>query len=184
MGDVDYGKTARFGGALGITTYLLAWLIGFFIKNGGQPQATLDFVPTLTEGVKNSLVTGINTDFASQLLGWVSGVSPFNLWGLLVVAIAGMIIAVVGAFIVDVIKNNALGKFINKTMLRKIVGIAVIGSLAVGFLVTLFAGNAQLPAFWATITMVIYFAIVAFVYRGLQTLFGDTNLGKQLLVSP
>ena len=183
MGNVDYVKTARFGAGIGILTYILAWAVGFFIKNGGSPQATLDFIPTLTEGVKTNIQQGIDTSFASQMLGWLSGITPFNLMALITVAIAGVIIAVVGVFVVNAIGNTAVGKFINRTMIRKIVGIIVVGSIIVTFSISLFAGSPQLPAFMATVTMVIYFTIVAFVYRGLQTVFPALEKNK-ILVSP
>ena len=179
---IDIGKSARFGGALGVITYLLSWIVGFLIKNGGQPQASLNFIPTLTEGVKNNIVSGFDTSFASKLLGWISGISPFNFMGLITVAIAGVILAIVGAFIVDAVKNNAFGKFINKTELRQIVGITLLGSLVISLAISLFAGSVQLPAIWATVTMAIYFIIVAYVYIGLQTIF--PQLKKNLLISP
>lgn len=183
MGNVDYVKTSRFGASIGILTYLLAWVVGFFVKNGGSPQATLDFIPTLTEGVKQNLQAGINTDLSSRVLAWLSGISPFDLMGLITVAIGGILIAVVGASIVNAAGNTAVGKYINKTMLREIVGITVLGSLVIAFGLTLFAGNPALPALWATVTMAIYFTIVAFVYRGLQTVFPALEKNK-ILVSP
>ena len=78
MGNVDYVKTLKFGAGIGILTYLLAWVVGFFVKNGGSPQATLDFIPTLTEGVKANVQAGINTDWSSRILAWISGISPFD----------------------------------------------------------------------------------------------------------
>ena len=176
----DYAKTARFGGMFGILTYLLAWLLGFFIKSGGQAQATLKFIPTLTEGVKQNIQSGVNTDFASRLLGWVSGISPFDLMGLITVAIAGIIIALVGTFIVDTARNTQFGKWIVKTMLRKIVGIVVIGSLGVTFFVNLLSGNVQLPVLMTTITLTIYFTVVAYIYVGLRSI----KALEKLLVSP
>ena len=97
---VDYNKTIRFGAGLGVVTYLLTQAVGFFVKNAGDSQATLSFIPTLTEGVKQNVQSGINTDIASQLLAFLSGINPFNIMGLITIVVAGIILAVVGAFIV------------------------------------------------------------------------------------
>ncbi len=167
---VEVMKNLRFGATFGAFLYLVNWLIGFFAKGGGEPQASLAFIPTLTEGAKAS-IAALPTDMASRVLAWISGISNFSFTGLLTLAITGAIVAVVGAFIVDMIKGNALGKFINKSELNKIVGILIIGSIVVTALLNIFAGNPQLPALMATLTMVIYFAVFAFIYRGLQNAF-------------
>lgn len=178
---VDYVKTAGFGARFGAFLYLLGWLIGWFAKNGGSPQATLDFIPTLAEGAKTNIQT-LPTDLASKILAWISGISPFDFMGLIVMVITGAIVAVVGAFFVNWIKNTGVGRFINKTEVRQITGIIVIGSVIITGLLSVFAGNPQLPALWATITMVIYFAVFALAYKGLQKLF--PALEKKILTSP
>lgn len=178
---IDFMKNLRFGATFGVFLYLLGWLLGLFSKNSGSPQATLDFIPTLTEGAKAN-IQALPTDLASRILAWVSGINPFDFMGILILAITGAIVAVVGAWIIDVARNTAFGKFLNKSELNKIVGIIVIGSIIVTGLLSFFAGNPELPALMATVTMVIYFVVFAFIYRGLQNLF--PALKKQILVSP
>ena len=179
--EVKIIKTLRFGATFGIFLYLLNWLIGLMMKNGGQPQASLNFIPTLTEGARAN-IQALPTDLASRLMAWISGISPWDWGGLIIMVITGAIVALVGAYIVEWIKGNAIGKFISKSELRYIVGTIVIGSVVVTGLVNAFAGNPQLPAFMGTLTMVIYFTIFAFMYRGLQTLLPASK--KQVLVSP
>ena len=178
----DYIKSARFGASLGVLTYFLGWIVGFFMKNGGQPQASLSFAP-LTDTAKNVITSNIDTSLASKILAWISGINPFDIVGLITIAIAGVIIAVVGAFLLDLLKNTAIGKWIAGGNIRQIVGITAIGSLTVGLAVSLFAGSPQIPAFTATITMLIYFTIVAYVFKGLQTLFPALEKNG-LLTSP
>jgi len=168
---IDIQKSLRVGFGVGITAWLISFVYNMFATVGGI-QASLNLAP-ITDSVKQQIQAGINTDLASRIIGWLNGVLPISLMGLITLAVAGALIVLAGTWLINVIPVKQLreGK-----SLRRLVTITVIGSLGLGLLVSFFAGNPSLPAFSAAISMVIYFTIVAFVYGVIANL----SKGNQL----
>ena len=176
---INYKTASQFGFVWGVFTYLLAWIVGLIVNTGTQAQATLN-IALIGEGVKSQFATGVPTDLASRIIAWVSGIIPFSLTGLVTVAFAGFLIAIIGAFVLNNIKALAP---LMKTPLRRIVSISVIGATISGAIVSFMAGNSALPAIGATASMVIYFTIAAVLYVGVSNLVSKTQLRK-LFVQP
>ena len=171
-------KTNMFGIVIGVLTYLLAQAAAFVFKGSGQIQATFNIAP-LTEGVKQQIQAGVSTDLASRIIGFLNGLPGFDVMGLLIIGLAGLVIANIGVLVVDRFKG--LKDFAN-TPIKKIVTITVIGSVIAGAIVSFMAGNPELPAIMATITMAIYFTIVAFIYVFIARVAKGTQIGKLFVV--
>ena len=163
---MEIKKAFQIGVGLGASSWLLGMLLTLLGKSGVTGlQSSLNIAP-IAEGVKQNIQSGINTSLATKIIGWLNGLPLFDLMGLLTLIFSGFLIVWIGSGIFDVLPKNF--DWFRKTPLRKLVSIATIVTIISGFIVTIWSNNAisgvKLPAFTAVLTMVIYFAIVAFVY--------------------
>lgn len=162
---IDYMKSARIGAVVGVLSALVGKAYNAF-AGGGQIQASLDLAP-LGEGVKAQIQAGVPTELPAKIIAWLNGILPLSVEGIITLAIAGAVTFVIGAFVVNLI-NNA---FFNKTALRRIVSMAVLGSIASGIILAFWSsGGLVLPAIGTIIALVVYYVIVALIYNGLGKL--------------
>ena len=177
------GKAFQIGIGLGIVSWLLGMILTLFGKSGITGlQSSLSIAP-IAEGVKQNIQSGINTSLAAKIIGWLNGLPLFDFMGLLTLSLAGFLIVLIGSFVfdwlVDKFKNLA---WFAKTPIRKLVGIAVIGTIISGWIVTIWSNSGlsgiKLPAFTTILTMVIYFAIVALIFGALAKVSKDTQAAK------
>lgn len=177
------GKAFQIGVGLGVSSWILGLLLTLLGKSGVTGlQSSFGIAPIAT-GVKQNIQEGINTSLAAKIIGWLNGLPFFDLMGLLTLAISGFLIVWIGSAIFDWLINTFKNlAWFGKTPIRKIVSIAIIGTIVSGWIVTIWSNMSltgiKLPAFTAILTMVIYFAIVALIYGGLAKASKNTQAAK------
>lgn len=170
---IDIIRSARIGAVVGVLSALVGKAYNMF-SSGGQIQASLDLAP-LGDGVKQQIQAGVPTDLSGKIIAWLNGILPLSVEGIITLAIAGALTFVIGALAVNAI-NNA---FFSKTALRRIVSMAVLGSIASGIILSIMSGGGLvIPAIGAIIALVVYYVIVALIYN----LLGKVQALKKVFV--
>jgi len=163
-------KAFQIGVGVGVTSWILGMLLTLLGKSGITGLQSSFGIAPIAQGVKQNIQAGINTSLAAKIIGWLNGLPLFDFMGLLTLAVSGFLIVLIGSVLFDWLTNTFKANFawFSKGPIRKMVSIATIGTIVSGFGVTIWSNSSisgvKLPAFTAVLTMVLYFAIVAFVY--------------------
>ena len=176
-------KAFQVGVGLGATSWILGMLLTLLGKSGITGlQSSLGIAP-IAEGVKQNIQSGISTSLSAKIIAWLNGLPLFDFMGLLTLIVGGFLIVLIGSAIYDwLIATFKQLAWFNKGEIRRFVSIAVLGTIVSGSIVTIWSNanvsGVKLPAFTAVLTMVIYFAIVAFVYGVIVKVAKGTQAAK------
>lgn len=174
---IDYRKWAIFGAGAGFVSWLLAWIYGMAFGPGGA--GTVTFVTIGDVNVRNQILNGIDTSFASQILNTFGGnfgaVVGGAMGALLMAMLGGVGVTLIGRFIYEFVP-------LAKTPRGKVVSVLLYGSLVGGWIVSFMTktGGVKLPAVNVILAMVIYFLIVAAAAGYLS----ETDLGSKYFQIP
>ena len=182
MTDKKIGKYAGIGAGLGITSWVASQVYKWAGVGTSGIQSSLEFAP-IAEGVKSSIQSGISTDLASNLIGLLNGVIAGGVMGFLTLIVAGILVGIAGGYIVDFLTSYKPLKRLGEGIIIRLVSIAVTGTIAIGLIVSAFAGTPELPVLNAVLSMVLYFTVVGFLY-GLLANWTQKTMFKQFFPNP
>lgn len=172
-------KYSKVGAGIGITSWVISQIYGFFPKGSTGIQSSLQIAP-IAEGVKQQIQSGVTSDLATNLIGLLNGAIQGGIMGFLTLVVAGIIVGIVGGYAIDFLKTFQMFKGLGAKVWSKITLIAVAGSIIAGLIVGLFSGNAELPLVSVVLTMGIYFLIIGLVYG----VIANTKLAQRSKIFP
>lgn len=161
---VDLKKGFQYGLAVGVTTWLISLLIGFF--NIPIVNVTMAAVPI---DIRTKLVQGIDTTWAGQLLGGLTGALPFGLGTLALIILAGTLISIVGLYSLGFVKNTL--KYSPKSQVGRLALMLTLGSVIVGIVAGAISAGTNLTFVGIIVTLLIYYGIVGFIVMWLGNTF-------------
>lgn len=166
------------GAGIGLVSWALGRIYGWFIPEGGIATATFSTLPLdlpLGINVKQQVLSGVDTSLAGRLLAMLGGGEINVMAGLIMAIIAGIVVAFVGNFVVKALKGSNIPLPTGKGSIGKITAIMVYGTIISGVIVGFIDKPINIPAVGFVIALVIYYLIVGWMYGLVQR-----NLLKQL----
>lgn len=152
-------KILQLGLGVGITTWILSWLYGFFVS--GKSLATITF-STINVDVSQQIQSGLNTDLVSRLLQSIGGGQINFGMGIITAIVAGIAVVWLGTLVMPFFQGLKLPT--GKNEIGKMTALLFFGSVAAGLIVGAFGMTLNLPALGVALAMIIYFTIVGVVY--------------------